>query len=202
MDWFGKELQQLQDCPSVNLLIHVTRDDALSDNLSSSGFLTVAGEPEKGPTAVEDVVKGALVMADVEKGKEEVTGQATVSVSAIRKGRPDIAVLIADCLSQCVVRERVGVGACGPVNIIESTREVTCRSIFDSGPFITFHSEVIRIFQSFVSFWGDANTITGIWMVRMLVKQIAVQLVGQLKSKLMPRLRYLAFRSSSISVIL
>ncbi|KAJ5670752.1 uncharacterized protein N7477_006115 [Penicillium maclennaniae] len=141
LKWFEKELQQLQDCPWINLLIHVTRDDAPSDELSSSGSIPVAGKSEKGPLAVENIDRGAPVIADIEKAKGEMTGQTSISVSVIRKGRPDIASLIADCLSQCSLGDRVGVGACGPMKIIESTREVTSRSVFDGWPLIDFYSE-------------------------------------------------------------
>ncbi|KAJ6116005.1 hypothetical protein N7523_006422 [Penicillium sp. IBT 18751x] len=141
LNWFEEELQQLQDCPWVNVLIYVTRDDAPSDELSNSGSMLVAGGSEKGPLAVENVDRGAPVIADVEKAKGQMTGQTSISMSAIRNGRPELASLIADCLSQCPLGDRVGVGACGPMKIIDQTREVTSRSIFDSGPLITFHSE-------------------------------------------------------------
>lgn len=162
MDWFSKELQELQDCPSVNVIIHITREDAPSSAYSSSGSIIVTSDTEKKALAFGDVEKGSPVVGDFEKTKEEVTGQTTVSISALRKGRPDIAVLMADCLSQCSEDEYVGIGACGPINIIESTREVACRSTFDNGPFITLHTEVSEVFELSSSYLAGADNITGI----------------------------------------
>jgi hypothetical protein len=160
LNWFDKELQQLQDCPSVNLIIHVTRDNAASDD-SSSLESTNVGDPEKRAPPVGDVEKETPVVGDIEKGKKEAIGQA-VAVSGVRKVRPDIASLITDCLSQCSVDDRVGVGACGPFNMIESTREVACRSMFDNGPSITLHTEVSEIFRLSLECFGSANVISGI----------------------------------------
>lgn len=161
MNWFDKELQQLQDCPSVNLIIHVTRANAASDDSSSLESTNAVGDPEKRSRPVGDVEKGTPVVGDIEKGKKEAIGQA-VAVSGIRKGRPDIASLITGCLSQCSVDDRVGVGACGPINMIESTREVTCRNMFDNGPSITLHTEVSEIFLPSLEYFGRANVIPGI----------------------------------------
>lgn len=135
----------------MNLIIHVTRDNAASDDSSSLESTKAVGDPEK----------GTPVVGDIEKGKKEAIGQA-VAVSGVRKGRPDIASLITDRLSQCSVDDRVGVGACGPINMIESTREVTCRSMFDSGPSITLHTEVSEIFRLSLEYFDSANVIPGI----------------------------------------
>lgn len=118
-------------------MIYVTRDDVVSENASS--FETVQGTGDDGE-------KGASSgFEDVEKGKEEKSGGA-VSLSGLRKGRPDIAHLVTDCVSRCSLEDRIGVGACGPFNLIESTREAVSRKDYDKGPSITFHSEVSGFF--------------------------------------------------------
>jgi hypothetical protein len=121
LNWFEKELQQLQASPCVNLFIHVSRDEVVSEDCSS--------------------LDSAPVTADVEKGKEETGGQA-IPLSARRKGRPDIANLLASCISQCSLESRIGVGACGPIQMIETTRDAISQSMYDNGPSITFHTEV------------------------------------------------------------
>jgi hypothetical protein len=162
LGWFGKELQELQDCPSVNLIVYITQEDAPSNADSMSDSMNVTSDIEKNNLVFGDVEKGSPVVGNFEKTKEEVTGQTTVSISALRKGRPDIAVLIADCLSQCSEDEYVGIGACGPISIIKSTREVACRSTFDNGPFITLHTEVSEVLEVFQNYSAGADSISGI----------------------------------------
>lgn len=112
-------------------MVYVTRDDIVSEVASS--FETVQGtEVEKGASSL---------FGDVEKGREEKTGISTPP-SDLRKGRPDITHLVTDCVSRCSLEERIGVGACGPFNLIESTRAAVSQKDFDKGPSITFHSEV------------------------------------------------------------
>lgn len=121
MNWFEKELQQLQSSPCVNLFIHVSRDEVAFEDYSS--------------------LDSAPVTADIEKGKEETGGQA-IPLSARRKGRPDIVNLLANSISQCSLESRIGVGACGPIQMIETTRDAIYQSKHDNGPSITLHTEV------------------------------------------------------------
>lgn len=129
MGWFTKELQELQQSGHVNLMIYVTRDD-VSEAVSS--LKTVQG-------------------TEIEKGKEEKNGGAPHTFD-LRKGRPDIADLVTDCLSRCSLEDRIGVGACGPFHLSESAREAVCRKDYDDGPSITFHCEVSDFFGTFCSF--------------------------------------------------
>lgn len=81
------------------------------------------------------------VTEDVEKGKEETGGQA-IPIFAQQKGRPDIANLLASCFSQCSLESKIGVGACGPIQMIEAARDAIYQSTYDNGPSITLHTEV------------------------------------------------------------
>lgn len=121
LGWFGKELQQLQASPCINLFIHVSREEVVSEDCSS--------------------LDSAPITADVEKGKDQTGGQA-IPLSIQLKGRPDIANLLASCISQCSLESRIGVGACGPVQMIQATRDAIYQSTYDNGPSITLHTEV------------------------------------------------------------
>lgn len=103
----------------MNLLIYVSRDDAAVDLLSQTDTTAVG---------------------DLEKGHEG--RRLGVPVANLRKGRPDIAALITDSLSVCATTDQVGVGACGPVEILDTTRHTLFHRTFDEGPFITLHTEV------------------------------------------------------------
>lgn len=127
LNWFEKELQQLQASPCVNLFIHVSREEVVSVDCSS--------------------LDSAPITTDVEKGKDETGGQA-IPLSVQLKGRPDIANMLASCISQCSLESRIGVGACGPVQMIKTTRDAIYQSTYDNGPPIALHTEVSIFFLS------------------------------------------------------
>lgn len=81
------------------------------------------------------------VDSDIEKGRKEAT-QSLECMSFVRRGRPNIADLVANGISWCPPHYQVGVGACGPMKILEGTREATSQKAFDNGPSITLHTEV------------------------------------------------------------
>jgi hypothetical protein len=79
------------------------------------------------------------VFSDVETGQDEKSKEAC-PIPNVRKGRPDIEQLATDCLSRCSLEDCVGVGACDPSDLLESTREAVSRKDYDNGPSIIFHS--------------------------------------------------------------
>lgn len=113
----------------MNLFIFVSRDDAAVD-ISN----------QMSTTAVEDL----------EKGKEGGSRLA-VSVSDIRKGRPNLPPLITDCLTGCASTDRVAVGACGPRDLLKVTRDTVFQEDFDEGPSISLHTEVSDLILSNLS---------------------------------------------------
>jgi hypothetical protein len=82
-----------------------------------------------------------MVAGDVEKGKDETDGRA-IPLSARRKGRPNIATLLDSCISQCSLDSKIGIGACGPSQMMETTRNAIYQSTYDNGPSITLYNEV------------------------------------------------------------
>lgn len=121
LNWFQNELRELQT-PFVNLHIYVSQETS-TPNDSSSVELGTNG--------------------DMEQGKVEDSRQ--YSVSSARKGRPDVASLVNECLSQPSLsqsQQRIGVGACGPARLLDATKEAVMNPAHDNGPFITLHTEV------------------------------------------------------------
>lgn len=153
--WFAKELKELRRTSFVNLIIHVTRDDIISENASSFETLQ-ANELENGLSSVS---------GDVEKGHDEDSKDAC-HIPDFRKGRPDIEQLVTDCLSRCSVEDRVGVGACGPSDLLESTRKAVSRKEYDNGPSIIFHSEVNSFFAQLRFLSMPINYILGLQLVK------------------------------------
>jgi hypothetical protein len=78
---------------------------------------------------------------DGEKGKEGMTDQA-IRLPNIQQGRPDVFDLVTYCISQCGLKSRVGVGACGPTKMIQMTRKAVSQGTYDTGPSLTLHTEV------------------------------------------------------------
>ncbi|KAJ5167712.1 uncharacterized protein N7482_003306 [Penicillium canariense] len=138
LNWFEKELQQLEESPCVNLFLYVSRDEVVSADSSS--------------------LDSALMTSDVEKGRE--MADRTSRCSPPSRGRPDVGNLIASCISHCDSEFRIGVGACGPSELIAAAREATSQSAYDNGPSITLHTEVdTPPAWQIVLPYGPANTV-------------------------------------------
>lgn len=76
-------------------------------------------------------------------GLSKTTAPGAIHHDAVymKKGRPDIRLLISDCISGCGSEERVGIGGCGPIGMIDTLRQVV-RERQISGPSVTLHTEV------------------------------------------------------------
>jgi hypothetical protein len=119
LKWFQDELRELQDSQFVNMFIHVSQDDTTDD--SSSG--------------------GTITVGDIKNRKKETMGSFEY-MSLIRRGRPNIADLVANRISRCPPQYQVRVGTCGPMKLLEETREASFQEVLDNGPSITLHTEV------------------------------------------------------------
>ncbi|KAJ5924415.1 hypothetical protein N7466_008602 [Penicillium verhagenii] len=118
LKWFQDEVGKLQDSPLVNLFVHISQDDLTSHD-SSRGTSPVG--------------------SDMEKGKDAM--RSLENPSCIRKGRPDISEFVASGIACCPLQYKVGIGACGPMKILEATRRAASQKVFDDGPSITLHIE-------------------------------------------------------------
>ncbi|CAG8151932.1 unnamed protein product [Penicillium olsonii] len=129
LEWFGKELQELRESGKVNLHIYVTQGD-LEKSIEVESLHAADGSSSE--SSVPDPEKGFSI--NEASTKDDLQG--------IRKGRPDLEAHIASLIEPCAAESHIGVGACGPANMLNITRKALSRSIYDSGPSISFHTEV------------------------------------------------------------
>ncbi|KAL4780301.1 ferric reductase like transmembrane component-domain-containing protein [Aspergillus varians] len=130
--WFETELARLRDNSCVNVSIYVTRDETLSVDSTASAT------PDSEKSAA--MVNAAPGAGDIEMGLlKEMMPKATDD-SIHKKGRPDIKLLISDCIVGCSSEEKVGIGGCGPTEMIEGLRRAV-RERDISGPSVTLHTE-------------------------------------------------------------
>ncbi|KAJ5213470.1 hypothetical protein N7449_000639 [Penicillium cf. viridicatum] len=143
LEWFAQELKQLQSHPEVNVQIYVTRQTDLSGTSS----------PTSPDSLSEKVsVKGDVVLTepslvfstnDPEKGVEQKsTDNISSSVNQMLSGRPNIGNLIAAAATESGnLDDRVIVGACGPSELMSTTREAVNNELLNGGPSITLYTE-------------------------------------------------------------
>ncbi|KAB8270215.1 ferric reductase like transmembrane component-domain-containing protein [Aspergillus minisclerotigenes] len=127
LKWFESQLAKLQESPCVNISIYVTRD------AMSSGGSTVSSTPV--PDKSPSLTNALPSVGDIEMGLSKTTAPGAIQDDAVymKKGRPDIRLLISDCISGCGSEERVGIGGCGPIGMIDTLRQVV-RERQISGP--------------------------------------------------------------------
>lgn len=121
----------MRDSHRINLHIYVTQGD-IEKSVEIESLH--AGEGSSSESSVRDPEKGFA-------SREGSTEYATLEP---RRGRPDIASHIADCITHCDQTDRIGVGACGPAKMLDLTRKALSRSTYDNGPSIDLHTEVSR----------------------------------------------------------
>lgn len=128
----------------MNVQIYVTRQTDLSGTSSPTSPDSLS---EK--VSVKDGVVPAepsLVFStnDPEKGVEQQsTDNISSSFNRIFSGRPNMGNLIAAAATGSGnLDDRVIVGACGPSDLMSTTRETVNRELLNGGPSITLYTEV------------------------------------------------------------
>ncbi|KAJ5921484.1 hypothetical protein N7466_009810 [Penicillium verhagenii] len=143
LEWFSQELKRLHSCPDVNLIIHITGPFDLS-GLSSP---TVAGSILEKVSVKDDITQTVpcpiIATNDLEKGHLSDSGiNLYSSTNYIRPGRPDIASVINEAAtSHGSPDDRVIVGACGPKELISTTRNAVNNDLRNERLAVTFYSE-------------------------------------------------------------
>ncbi|CAG8928199.1 unnamed protein product [Penicillium salamii] len=137
--WFASELQKLQSYHNVKIMIHITRQSDVS-RLISHGSPVSRSEKDAGHD--ETNAKGPslnVTSGDLEKG----AFQQSFSGNEIQLGRPDLDSIIENIVSSsCGLEDNVIIGACGPEDLMRTTRlAVHNRSLREEGP-ITLYTEV------------------------------------------------------------
>lgn len=84
-----------------------------------------------------------------EAAVDKTTEKLPLSVE-LHKGRPDLADVIANSIVHADTRDRIAVGVCGPSDLVDRTRDVVRRDVYDNGPSITLYSEVRLYILSFL----------------------------------------------------
>ncbi|CAL5873861.1 uncharacterized protein PFLUO_LOCUS8144, partial [Penicillium psychrofluorescens] len=114
------ELRQLEMSPIVNLVIHITRASSASS-----------------PKLVPSFDSG-----DLEKGASKSTGEgSSIRSIDIREGRPDISNLIGTAAASADPNDHIMVGSCGPMKMVDQTRNAVSESMCEDGPSITLYTE-------------------------------------------------------------
>ncbi|KAH8802841.1 ferric reductase NAD binding domain-containing protein [Xylogone sp. PMI_703] len=139
MSWFDEALQQLQRSPLVNITLHLTKSQDISEQQS----LTASGKTENRMDHISEtpvlLTKGSD--SDIEKAHIDVQSVPISSQLHIHPGRPNIQSLIRNIVQQSTPQERIIVAACGPGSLTKTVREAAAECISASGPSIELHCE-------------------------------------------------------------
>ncbi|KAE8418260.1 hypothetical protein BDV36DRAFT_295294 [Aspergillus pseudocaelatus] len=134
LKWFEPQLAKLQESACVNISIYVTRDAI------SSGGSIVSRTPisDKSACLTNALPSGG----DIEMGLSKTTAPGVTLDDAFHtmKGQPDIRLLISDYISGSSSEERVVIGGCGPIEMIDALSQVVQERQI-SGPSVTLHTE-------------------------------------------------------------
>ncbi|KGO45244.1 FAD-binding 8 [Penicillium expansum] len=143
LEWFAQELKQLQSHPEVNVLIHVTRQADLSGTSSPSSPASLSEKVAAKDDVILTEPSAVFSTNDPEKGVEQQsTDSIPSSVNQILPGRPNIRNLIAAAASGSGNPEyRIIVGACGPSELMSTTRKAVNDDLLNGGPSITLYTE-------------------------------------------------------------
>ncbi|OQE45103.1 hypothetical protein PENCOP_c002G03822 [Penicillium coprophilum] len=142
LEWYAQELKQLQSHSEVKMFIHVTGQASLTaTSLSTSPSSSLERVSEKnGVIQPED--SPAFPTDDPEKGIAQESTCSISSVNGILPGRPHIGNLIADAaVGSGTSDDRIIVGACGPAELLSTTRKAVNNELHNDRPPITFYSE-------------------------------------------------------------
>ncbi|CAG8909126.1 unnamed protein product [Penicillium egyptiacum] len=144
LEWYAQELKQLQSHPEVNLIIHVTGQADLSGTSSSTSPSSSSEKVSEKDDIIPTGPSPALLTSDPEKGAgQHPTGNISSSVNEILPGRPDIGNLIATAAAESGRSDdHMIVGACGPSQLLGTTRKAVNNELLNDGPSITFYTEV------------------------------------------------------------
>ncbi|KAJ5250642.1 hypothetical protein N7489_001052 [Penicillium chrysogenum] len=143
LEWFAQELKQLQSHPEVNLIIHVTGQADLSGTSSSTSPSSSSEKVSAKDNVILTEPSPTVLTRDPEKDAEQQpTGNISSSVNEILLGRPNIGNLIAAAAAgSAKLDDRIIVGACGPSQLLSTTRKAVNKELLNDGPSITLYTE-------------------------------------------------------------
>lgn len=129
-------LSRLHASPFVSLRIHSTR---ISPSSTSNSTLSL--REGKKSSASEDIFT-SRVSEDVDIEKDNASSSSSLySALTIYQGRPNIAAIITEIVSNADRGDRIAITACGPDSMIQMTRKSVAKSIRVDGPSLELHCE-------------------------------------------------------------
>ncbi|KAF3921014.1 hypothetical protein ABW20_dc0110571 [Dactylellina cionopaga] len=165
--WFEKELEELKNCPIVNIRLFVTREpsdlinthpesptNATAEDLQGSlpvqestlSGLTIDGKPGSSSGNSTDILalpEKALELA-INTRVQQITRtdtDGTMGRSYFEFGRPDMNLIVKEAIKNASQHDLVSIGACGPTHLMRCARNATAAVITPGGPSISLHCE-------------------------------------------------------------
>ncbi|KAK6333709.1 hypothetical protein TWF730_003892 [Orbilia blumenaviensis] len=166
--WFEKELEELQNCPIVNLRIFVTRQPSDLINTHPESPTNATAEDLQGSLPVQDSTDSGLsydekpggpsianstdLLTIPEKVLElaidtkvrqvtRVGSDGSLGRDIFEYGRPEMDMIVQDAVRNATQNDLVAVGACGPTELMRCARNATASAIRANGPSISLHCE-------------------------------------------------------------
>lgn len=152
LKWFASHLDTLAKDSRVNLELYVTRsseEKADDETRPESMPVTPSSETDL-EKAVGNVTAQPLQSSSEESVAEETDSSQTAGPvevqphayqSSIKRGKPDVAVLIQTIIGETPVEQRVLVLGCGPDGLMATVRNTTAACIRSDGPGVELHCE-------------------------------------------------------------
>ncbi|KAL5086977.1 hypothetical protein Trisim1_008540 [Trichoderma cf. simile WF8] len=152
LKWFASHLDTLAKDSRVELELYVTRSsEEKEDSETRPDSMPVTPSSE---TDLEKAV-GSVTAQPLQSSSEESVAEETDSTqnagpievqthayqSSIKRGKPDVAVLIQSIVAETPVEKRVLVLGCGPDGLMATVRNTTAACIRSDGPGIELHCE-------------------------------------------------------------
>jgi hypothetical protein len=148
IDWFAKELLELQSSPLVTLRIHSTRNSSASSlnipicRLSSDSL--PLQDIEKSSLPASETTSPVTLRNSLEPDREKHPEGANTlprRTLSVQSGRPDVANIIYSLVETSAKHDRIAVAACGPNSLMKVTRKTVARCIRPDGPSLELHCE-------------------------------------------------------------
>ncbi|EWC47483.1 hypothetical protein DRE_00451 [Drechslerella stenobrocha 248] len=168
--WFEKEIDELAECPVVNLRIFITGEDsnlinshpespvsASAENLRASPPLEGAMDSDiavddkpgsSSPICAIDFVSLPEKALQLEINAEEKINttstpgrQSSLQGEYFEYGRPDLGSIVKEAVRNARQNDLVAVGACGPTELMRRARNAAADVITPGGPSISLHCE-------------------------------------------------------------
>ncbi|EPS39778.1 hypothetical protein H072_6235 [Dactylellina haptotyla CBS 200.50] len=166
--WFEKELEELRNCPVVNLRIFVTREPSDLVNTHPESPTNGTAEDLHRSLPIHDSTESGLTIDEKPGSSSGVHSNDILSVPEkaleltidtrikplsrsgsvgsmspcyFESGRPDMDAIVKEATRNANQHDLIAVGACGPTELMRRARNATAAAITTSGASISLHCE-------------------------------------------------------------